>query len=88
MGQLSLDVDLAQPDPFVCHLPHVLGYSAFSPGHEGSIESERLATLTRQKPTNVLGDLVSVVNFSGPVNRISMPVKFHRGSPSQGLLPN
>jgi hypothetical protein len=34
---LSFDVDLAQPDPFICDFPHVLGYSAFNPGHEGSI---------------------------------------------------
>jgi hypothetical protein len=82
IGQLSFDVDLAQPDPFASHLPNVPGYSAFNPGHENSIEPERLATLTRQKPTNALGVLVSFVNFGGPVNRASVPVKFHSGSSS------
>jgi hypothetical protein len=87
-GHSSFDVELAQPGPFIGDFPHVPRYSAFNPGHEGSIEAERVTTLSHQKPTNVLSVLISPVNFGGSVDRASVPVKFHGGSQSQELLWN
>ncbi|UVK52556.1 hypothetical protein DBIPINDM_005952 [Mesorhizobium sp. AR02] len=69
------------PDPFVGCIPHRLFPTVLEPGHERSIEPERIAAFAGEKAAHILGVAIGFRDGRGTRNRIRVPVeRFHRQS--------
>ena len=67
------------PQPFVGCVAHRLFRAIPKPGHERSIEFERIAALLDEKAPHVLGVAIGLCDGGGARNRSRMPVeRFHR----------